>query len=62
MRTTEELLLMYKRVEQEAHGLRGRPAEYSVLTGLCPVNVIEMQAKRIQSLLLRIHELENNHV
>jgi hypothetical protein len=58
MRTTEELLAMYKRVEQEAHNLRGRPAEYSVLTGLCPVNVIEMQAQRIQSLLIRIQELE----
>lgn len=42
---------LYAKVEQQAHSLRGSPREYQVLTGLCPVNVIEMQAQKIQALL-----------
>ncbi len=57
-KSTEQLLQLYKHVENEAKSFRGRPAEYSVVTGLCPVNVIEMHARRIQQLLLRIQELE----
>lgn len=55
---TEQLIAMYAYVEREARQLRGKPTEYTVLTGLCPVNTIEMQAKRIQDLLLKIQELE----
>lgn len=42
---------LYAKVEQQAHSLRGNPHEYQVLTGLCPVNVIEMHAQKIQALL-----------
>ncbi|MDV0598073.1 MULTISPECIES: hypothetical protein [unclassified Enterobacter] len=42
---------LYAKVEQQAHSLRGNPREYQVVTGLCPVNVIEMHAKKIQALL-----------
>ncbi|HHI2217055.1 hypothetical protein [Enterobacter cloacae] len=42
---------LYAKVEQQAHSLRGSPREYQALTGLCPVNVIEMQAQKIQALL-----------
>lgn len=41
----------YKGVEKHAHSMRGNPREYQVMTGLCPVNVIEMQAQRIVDLL-----------
>ena len=56
---------LYAKVEQQAHSLRGSPREYQALTGLCPVNVIEMHAQKIQALLdeldaaeKRIAELE----
>lgn len=56
---------LYAKVEQQAHSLRGSPREYQALTGMCPVNVIEMHAQKIQALLdeleakdKRIAELE----
>lgn len=42
---------LYAKVEQQAHSLRGSPREYQAVTGMCPVNVIEMQAQKIQVLL-----------
>ncbi len=42
---------LYAKVEQQAHSLRGSPREYQAVTGMCPVNVIEMQAQKIQALL-----------
>lgn len=42
---------LYAKVEQQAHKLRGNPIAYQVVTGMCPVNVIEMQAKNVQELL-----------
>lgn len=42
---------LYSKVEQQAHSLRGNPREYQALTGMCPVNVIEMQAQKILALL-----------
>lgn len=42
---------LYAKVEQQAHSLRGNPREYQAVTGLCPVNVIEMHAQKIQALL-----------
>ncbi|HHT4597429.1 hypothetical protein [Enterobacter hormaechei] len=60
---------LYAKVEQQAHSLRGCPLEYQALTGLCPVNVIEMHAKKILALLdeleakeKRIAELEAREV
>ncbi|MGK3157098.1 hypothetical protein ACCY75_01255 [Enterobacter kobei] len=57
---------LYAKVEHQAHFLRGSPGEYQALTGLCPVNVIEMHAQKIQALLdeleakdKRIAELED---
>ncbi|MGY6030714.1 hypothetical protein [Phytobacter sp. AG2a] len=47
----QALKALYANVEKQAHSLRGSPREYSVITGLCPVNVIEMQAQKIQALL-----------
>ncbi|MER1528791.1 hypothetical protein KC838_14810 [Enterobacter hormaechei] len=49
---------LYAKVEQQAHSLRGSPREYQVLTGLCPVNVIEMQAQKIQALLDELEAAE----
>lgn len=56
---------LYAKVERQAHSLRGNPREYQAVTGLCPVNVIEMHAQKIQALLdeleakdQRIAELE----
>ncbi|MDV2874450.1 hypothetical protein [Phytobacter diazotrophicus] len=48
----QALKALYANVEKQAHALRGNPREYSVITGLCPVNVIEMQAQKIQALLV----------
>lgn len=48
----QTLRALYANVEKQAHALRGNPREYSVITGLCPVNVIEMQAQKIQALLV----------
>lgn len=42
---------LYAQVEKQAHKLRGNPIAYQVVTGMCPVNVIEMHAKKIQALL-----------
>ena len=42
---------LYAKVEQQAHSLRGNTREYQVVTGLCPVNVIEMHAQKILALL-----------
>lgn len=42
---------LYAKVEQQAHKLRGNPIAYQVVTGMCPVNVIEMQAQKVQALL-----------
>lgn len=47
----QALKALYANVEKQAHALRGNPREYSVITGLCPVNVIEMHAQKIQALL-----------
>ena len=42
---------LYAKVELQAHKLRGNPIAYQVVTGMCPVNVIEMHAKKILALL-----------
>ena len=42
---------LYATVEKQAHKLRGNPIAYQVVTGMCPVNVIEMQAQKVQALL-----------
>lgn len=42
---------LYAKVEKQAHSLRGNPLEYMAITGMCPVNVIEMHAQKIQALL-----------
>ncbi|MGX8816722.1 hypothetical protein [Enterobacter kobei] len=59
---------LYAKVEQQAHSLRGNPHEYQAVTGMCPVNVIEMHAQKIQALLdeleakdRRIAELSASH-
>ena len=49
---------LYAKVEQQAHSLRGSPGEYQALTGLCPVNVIEMHAQKIQALLEELEAAE----
>lgn len=51
---------LYAKVEQQAHSLRGSPREYQALTGLCPVNVIEMHAQKIQALLDELEAADNN--
>lgn len=45
---------LYAKVEKQAHSLRGNPFEYIAITGMCPVNVVELHAKKIQSLLTDI--------
>ncbi|WP_154051357.1 hypothetical protein [Enterobacter hormaechei] len=50
---------LYAKVEQQAHSLRGCPLEYQALTGLCPVNVIEMHAQKIQALLDELEAKDN---
>lgn len=45
---------LYAKVEQQAHSLRGNSREYQAVTGLCPVNVIEMQAQKILALLAEL--------
>lgn len=59
---------LYAKVEKQAHSLRGNPLEYMAITGMCPVNVIEMHAQKIQALLAerdakdaRIADLEAGH-
>ncbi|EPS9317345.1 hypothetical protein ACVM2O_000654, partial [Enterobacter hormaechei] len=47
------------KVEQQAHSLRGSPREYQALTGMCPVNVIEMHAQKIQALLDELEAKDN---
>lgn len=51
---------LYAKVEQQAHSLRGSPREYQALTGLCPINVIEMHAQKIQALLDELEAADNN--
>lgn len=53
---------LYAKVEQQAHKLRGNPREYQAVTGMCPVNVIEMQAKKIQALLDDLEAKDNRAV
>ncbi|WP_434245485.1 hypothetical protein ACJU28_13820 [Enterobacter hormaechei] len=50
---------LYAKVEQQAHSLRGSPREYQALTGLCPVNVIEMHAQKILALLDELETKDN---
>ena len=59
---------LYAKVEQQAHSFRGSPREYQAVTGMCPVNVIEMHAQKVQALLdeleaaeKRISELESDN-
>ncbi|MDN4661389.1 MULTISPECIES: hypothetical protein [unclassified Enterobacter cloacae complex] len=52
---------LYAKVEQQAHSLRGSPREYQALTGMCPVNVIEMHAQKIQA-LLDVLEAKDNRI
>lgn len=47
----QSLKELYSKVERQAHSLRGNPREYQVITGLCPVNVIELHAQKILALL-----------
>ncbi|MEP8949619.1 hypothetical protein ABKU95_17775 (plasmid) [Enterobacter asburiae] len=49
---------LYAKVDRQAHSLRGNPREYQAVTGLCPVNVIEMHAKKILALLDELEESE----
>ena len=49
---------LYAKVERQAHSLRGNPREYQAVTGLCPVNVIEMHAKKILALLDELERKE----
>lgn len=49
---------LYAKVEQQAHSLRGSPREYQAVTGMCPVNIIEMQAQKIQVLLDELEAAE----
>lgn len=49
---------LYAKVERQAHSLRGNPREYQAVTGLCPVNVIEMHAQKIQALLDELEAAE----
>ena len=49
---------LYAKVEQQAHKLRGNPISYQVVTGMCPVNVIEMHAQKVQALLDELEEYE----
>ena len=49
---------LYAKVERQAHSRRGNPREYQVVTGLCPVNVIEMHAQKIQALLDELEAAE----
>ncbi|MEH5087738.1 hypothetical protein PO467_03965 [Enterobacter kobei] len=50
---------LYAKVEQQAHSLRGNPHEYQAVTGMCPVNVIEMHAQKIQALLDELEAKDN---
>ncbi|QIP20664.1 hypothetical protein HA514_13990 [Enterobacter kobei] len=50
---------LYAKVEQQAHSLCGSPREYQALTGMCPVNVIEMHAQKIQALLDELEAKDN---
>ncbi|KJM83892.1 hypothetical protein SS21_24375 [Enterobacter roggenkampii] len=49
---------LYAKVERQAHSLRGNPREYQAVTGLCPVNVIEMHAQKIQALLDELEKMQ----
>ncbi|MDT0535833.1 hypothetical protein RMR26_12505 [Enterobacter cloacae] len=53
---------LYAKVERQAHSLRGNSLEYQALTGLCPVNVIEMHAQKIQALLDELEPMALAHL
>ena len=53
---------LYAKVERQAHSLLGNPREYQAVTGLCPVNVIEMHAQKIQALLDELEAAEKRTV
>ncbi|EMY0685281.1 hypothetical protein AAH820_004731, partial [Yersinia enterocolitica] len=54
----EELKSAYRDVELTARNMRGKPEEYRVVTGFCPVNVVEMQAQKIQALIAQLEEAQ----
>lgn len=54
MNNIEELKSAYRDVELTARNMRGKPEEYRVVTGFCPVNVVEMQAQKIQALITEL--------
>lgn len=54
----QSLKELYSKVERQAHSLRGNPREYQVITGLCPVNVIELHAQKILALLDELEAAE----
>lgn len=54
MNNIEELKSAYRDVELTARNMRGKPEEYRVVTGFCPVNVVEMQAQKIQALIAKL--------
>ncbi|HDL7666118.1 TPA: hypothetical protein PXP24_001597, partial [Yersinia enterocolitica] len=54
MNNIEELKSAYRDVELTARNMRGKPEEYRVVTGFCPVNVVEMQAQKIQALIAQL--------
>lgn len=53
---------LYATVEKQAHKLRGNPIAYQVVTGMCPVNVIEMHAKKVLALLDELEAAEKKTV
>ena len=58
MNNIEELKSAYRDVELTARNMRGKPEEYRVVTGFCPVNVVEMQAQKIQALIAQLEEAQ----
>lgn len=54
MNNIEELKSAYRDVELTARNMRGKPEEYRVVTGFFPVNVVEMQAQKIQALIAQL--------
>lgn len=58
MNNIEELKSAYRDVELTARNMRGKPEEYRVVTGFCPVNVVEMQAQKIQALIAQLEAIQ----
>ncbi|HHK1644984.1 TPA: hypothetical protein ACQQWQ_004633 [Yersinia enterocolitica] len=58
MNNIEELKSAYRDVELTARNMRGKPEEYRVVTGFCPVNVVEIQAQKIQALIAQLEEAQ----